>query len=47
MPDPKKLAKAKADEFAIKDGVLTPSEEKKMKNVLAMEVPLGNGDSFR
>ena len=47
VPHSKKLSAAKADMFSIKDGVLTPPEEKKMRNVLAMEIPLENGDNFR
>jgi len=46
-PLPSKFAKAKTDMFGVKKGILTPAEERTMKNILAMEIPLGNGDSFR
>jgi len=47
VPHSKKLSAAKADMFSIKDGVLTPPEENKMRNIMAMEIPLENGDNFR
>ena len=33
--------------FSIKEDVLTIQESKKMKNVLAMEIPLESGGNFR
>ena len=47
VPLPTKLSSVAAEMFAIKEGILTATEEKRMKNLLAMEIPLSGDDVFR
>jgi len=47
VPQAENFASSTADLFGIKEGILNPNEETRMKRILAMDVPIEGNKSFR